>query len=101
MNALETVLALTVAGLAWLLYRQLHELGRLKRWASQSRLSDPPEAEGAWGDVFDLLHRHREETRVIEFFTPDYDKLVKIAEPDEARLREYYDQGKRQLPLVA
>ena len=62
MNALETVLALTVAGLAWLLYRQLHELGRLKRWASQSRLSDPPEAEGAWGDVFDLLHRHRRAT---------------------------------------
>ena len=46
--------------------------------------------------LIDLLHRYREETRVIEFFTPDYDKLVKIAEPDEARLREYYDGNKRQ-----
>jgi peptidyl-prolyl cis-trans isomerase D len=46
--------------------------------------------------LIDLLHRYREETRVIEFFTPDYDKLMKIAEPDEARLREYYDQSKRQ-----
>ena len=46
--------------------------------------------------LIDLLHRYREETRIIEFFTPDYDKLVKIAEPDEARLKEYYDQSKRQ-----
>jgi peptidyl-prolyl cis-trans isomerase D len=46
--------------------------------------------------LIDLLHRHREETRVIEFFTPDYDKLIKIAEPDETRLREFYDQSKRQ-----
>ena len=46
--------------------------------------------------LIDLLHRYREETRVIEFFTPDYDKLIKIAEPDEAKLREYYEQSKRQ-----
>ena len=46
--------------------------------------------------LIDLLHRYREETRVIEFFTPDYDKLVKVAEPDEAKLKEYYDQNKRQ-----
>ena len=50
----------------------------------------PPQA------LIDLLHRYREETRVIEFFTPDYDKLVKIAEPDEAKLKEYYEQNKRQ-----
>ena len=46
--------------------------------------------------LIDLLHRYRDETRVIEFFTPDYDKLIKIAEPDEAKLKEYYDQNKRQ-----
>jgi len=46
--------------------------------------------------LIDLLNRYREETRVIEFFTPDYDKLVKVAEPDEARLKEYYEAGKRQ-----
>lgn len=46
--------------------------------------------------VLDLLHRYREETRVIAYFTPDYDKLVKVAEPDETKLREHYEQNKRQ-----
>jgi len=59
MTVLEIALALAVAVLAVLLYRHLREFAKLRRWASQSRLSDPPEAEGAWGDVFNLLHRHR------------------------------------------
>ncbi len=46
--------------------------------------------------LIDLLHRFGQETRVIEFFTPDYDKVIKIAEPDESKLKEYYDQNKRQ-----
>jgi len=46
--------------------------------------------------LIDLLHRFAEETRVIEFMTPDYDKLIKVAEPDEAKLKEYYEQNKRQ-----
>jgi peptidyl-prolyl cis-trans isomerase D len=46
--------------------------------------------------LVDLLHRYREETRIIEFFTPDYDKLVKTPEPDEPRLKDYYDQNKTQ-----
>jgi peptidyl-prolyl cis-trans isomerase D len=46
--------------------------------------------------VLDLLHRYREETRVIAHFTPDYDKMVKVAEPDETKLREHYEQNKRQ-----
>ncbi len=62
MNPLEIVLALAVMVLAWLLYRQLREFRKLKRWASQPRLSDPPEAKGAWGDMFNLLHRHRRAT---------------------------------------
>jgi two-component system phosphate regulon sensor histidine kinase PhoR len=59
MSALEILLAIAVAVLAVLLYRQLREFRKLKRWASQPRLSDPPEGEGAWGDVFNSLHRHR------------------------------------------
>jgi len=59
MTGLEIALALAVAGLAVLLFHQLREFRRLKRWASQSRLSDPPEAKGAWGEVFNSLHRHR------------------------------------------
>jgi peptidyl-prolyl cis-trans isomerase D len=46
--------------------------------------------------LIDHLYRYREETRVIEFLTPDYGKLIKIAEPDDAKLREFYEQNKRQ-----
>ena len=59
MTWLEGILAFAVTVLAVLLFRQLREFGKLKRWAAQTRLNDPPEAEGAWGDVFNLLHRHR------------------------------------------
>ena len=62
MTELEIALALAVGVLAVLLCRHLREFGKLRRWASQPRLSDPPEAEGAWGDVFNLLHRHRRAT---------------------------------------
>ncbi len=59
MTGPEIVLALAAGVLAVLLFRQLRQLGKLRRWASQPRLSDPPEAEGGWGEVFNLLHRHR------------------------------------------
>ena len=62
MTGLEIALTLAVGILAVLLFRQLREFGKLRRWASQTRLSDPPEAGGAWGDVFNLLHRHRRVT---------------------------------------
>jgi two-component system phosphate regulon sensor histidine kinase PhoR len=59
MSGLEIGLALLAAGLAVALYRQLREFRKLRRWASQARLSDPPEADGGWGEVFNFLHRHR------------------------------------------
>ncbi len=62
MTWLEATLAFAAAILAAMLFRQLREFGKLKRWALQARLSDPPEATGAWGDVFNLLHRHRRAT---------------------------------------
>jgi two-component system, OmpR family, phosphate regulon sensor histidine kinase PhoR len=62
MSWLEIGLAVLAAGLAVALYRQLREFGKLKRWVSQSRLSDSPEAAGRWGEVFNLLHRHRRAT---------------------------------------
>ncbi len=62
MSALEIALGLLVAVLAYALMRHLYELGKLRRWAAQSRLADPPEARGAWGEVFNLLHRHRRAT---------------------------------------
>jgi two-component system phosphate regulon sensor histidine kinase PhoR len=57
MTAALIALALLAALLA--LYRQRRQLGRLRRWAAQPRLADPPEAGGAWGELFNLLHRHR------------------------------------------
>jgi two-component system phosphate regulon sensor histidine kinase PhoR len=62
MTWLEATLTLAVTVLAVFLFRQLREFGKLKRWAAQSRLSDPPEAGGSWGEVFNLLHRHRRAT---------------------------------------
>jgi two-component system phosphate regulon sensor histidine kinase PhoR len=62
MDILEILLALTVVVLGTLLWVQLRQFARLKRWALQSRLDDPPEAGGAWGDVFNALHRHRRAT---------------------------------------
>jgi len=62
MSWLEIGLAVLATGLAFALFRQLREFGKLRHWASQSRLVDPPEADGSWGEVFNLLHRHRRAT---------------------------------------
>ena len=48
----------------------------------------PPQA------MLETLYRYREERRVIEFFTPDFDKLITFAEPEESKLTEYYEQNK-------
>ena len=56
MTVLTIALALAAPVLAWLLWREWREFRKLKRWASQPRLSDPPEASGAWGEVFTMLH---------------------------------------------
>ena len=62
MTWLAIGLAVLAAILASALYRNWREFGKLMRWASQPRLTDPPEAEGAWGKVFNLLYRHRRAT---------------------------------------
>ena len=59
MTATEIVLSVAVIVLLAALVREWREFAKLRRWASQSRLPDAPEAEGAWGEVFNLLHRHR------------------------------------------
>ena len=62
MSGLEIFLVLLAAALACVLLRERREFGKLKRWALQPRLDDPPEAEGTWGEVFNALHRHRRAT---------------------------------------
>ena len=49
--------------------------------------------------LIDLLNRHKEETRVLEFFTPDFDRLVKVAEPDAAKIKDYYDANRRRFTV--
>ena len=62
MSGLEIALALAAAVMGVLYFRHQREFRKLRRWASQPRLSDPPEAAGGWGEVFNLLHRHRRAT---------------------------------------
>jgi len=44
----------------------------------------------------DLVHSFREETRVAQHFTLDPAKVAKVADPDDAKLAETYEQNKRQ-----
>ena len=46
--------------------------------------------------MVNLLHNYREETRAIEHVTIDPAKAVTVPEPDEAKLKETYEQNKRQ-----
>ena len=59
MSPLEALLAVAVVALVGLLWHDHRQFRKLERWAAQSRLDDPPETGGAWGRVFDALHRHR------------------------------------------
>ena len=43
----------------------------------------------------DLLHKYRDETRVIEHVTLDTAKVVKLAEPEDAKLKEFFETNKR------
>jgi peptidyl-prolyl cis-trans isomerase D len=46
--------------------------------------------------TIDLLHKFREETRTAQYFTVDPAKVVKLAEPDDAKLKETYEANKKQ-----
>ncbi len=46
--------------------------------------------------ALDLLHRYREETRTVQYFTIDSAKAVKLDAPDDAKLTATYEQNKRQ-----
>ncbi len=43
--------------------------------------------------MVEVQNRYRNETRVAEYFTPDYDKVVKVPEPDDTKLKAHYDQN--------
>jgi len=45
--------------------------------------------------LVDAVHRFRDETRVIEHLTPDFTKLITVAEPTDSKLQEFFQQNKR------
>ena len=45
--------------------------------------------------LINIVHAYQNERRVIEATTLTTDKLVKLGDPDEAKLRSYYDDNKR------
>jgi two-component system phosphate regulon sensor histidine kinase PhoR len=59
LSALDIFLLLIALGLGVAYWRHRRQFDRLRSWAFQSRNIDPPEADGAWGDVFNALHRKR------------------------------------------
>ena len=42
----------------------------------------------------EIVHRYREEQRTINAITLDPEKAAKVPEPDEAKLKAYYEQNK-------
>jgi peptidyl-prolyl cis-trans isomerase D len=46
--------------------------------------------------LLDLIYNFREETRTVEHFTLDPEKVVNLPEPDEAKLTHLYEVKKRQ-----
>jgi peptidyl-prolyl cis-trans isomerase D len=45
--------------------------------------------------LIDALYRFRDETRVIEYISPDFAKLVTVAEPAEDKLKAFFEQNQR------
>ncbi|HWB46599.1 MAG TPA: SurA N-terminal domain-containing protein [Hyphomicrobiaceae bacterium] len=45
--------------------------------------------------MVETMHRYRDETRVIQFIAPDFERLVKVAPPDDAKLKDYYEHNKQ------
>jgi peptidyl-prolyl cis-trans isomerase D len=41
------------------------------------------------------VHTFRDETRIIEYVTTDFGKSIAVAEPDESKLQEFFNENKR------
>jgi len=49
--------------------------------------------------LIEMLHKYREEARTLSYFTLDPQTSVKIEEPDDAKLKEYYEQNRSQFVI--
>lgn len=59
------MLGLSLGLLAWSL-KQVRQFNRLNDWLQREDGSEPPEADGAWGDLFDELARMQKRSRSRE-----------------------------------
>lgn len=50
--------------------------------------------------LLSIAHKFQEEKRVVTYFVLDPAKQPKVDEPDEAKLKEHYEQNKRQFMAV-
>lgn len=46
--------------------------------------------------IIDITNSFKNETRTIEFFNIDLTKNIKVSDPDEMKLKSYYDENKSQ-----
>ncbi len=72
-------------------YLNLRRREELRQQLTQSMFQDVPVSTA----LSNLVHQWREETRTIQFFHVDGAAHVKLAEPDEAKLKEVYDAQSR------
>lgn len=54
---------LVAIGLLGYLGRHLYNLHRLEQWLSSNRMTNPPEASGMWGEIFDHYHNLQQRNR--------------------------------------
>ena len=73
----------------WLTYRRREEV---RQQLSQPMFQNLPVPAAMVG----LVHNFREETRTVQHFTIDPGKVVKLAEPSEAQLKETFSGQQRQ-----
>ena len=72
----------------WLAFRRKEEI---RQQLTQAMFQDAPVPAA----MVNVVHGYREESRTLQYFTIQTDKVVKVAEPDEAQLKEAYSAQQR------
>lgn len=91
-NRLSFEQALRQGGIAEQAYMTIRRKDEVRDQLTDSML----ESVNVPATLIDILWRYREEKRTVSHFTIDAGKAVKLAEPDEARLKETFEAHKAQ-----
>lgn len=82
----------------------LHQMGLSERAFLQMRRQDQQRsmllgavsaASAVPSVAVDVMHAYKSETRNVDSFTIDADKVIKVADPDDAKLKEAYEASKQ------